>query len=674
MPDVKIPEKDTSRIETSKIGQEIENMMLLASNQRKSFARHWYDNNFFDEGHHFRFISRTTGRIVDLSERATLYAPKRAIPKASRQIRGMANLILSQDFKPLVLPEKVTNVNYPQPQEYQQAWQEAKNVAKRSGHWLEEEWKNQDMDIKLALMVILTMKNCISYMQIWPDPVEEAIKTQVYDAFDIYLVSNLTSIYDSPFIGKVVPKTIKEIKANENFDKEQLDKITPDNRYASDEIKEAYLSSKFGRGGMASDAAATLLQKEFFIKEYLSDDNYSRVNKSNPDILKNKKKGDMVIRQVFSAGSIWLRDEYVNLPDYPFVDFRLEPGTIYQPAQMERFISANKSLDSIMSRVERYIHTMNVGVWMKRRGENFKISNVAGGLMAEYDGMPPQQMALSPIPAHVFNFINLLISFIEEQGVTTSALGKLPKGVKAWGAIESLKASEFANLHIHIKQLKKTIQKISEKMLDIADSHFVTPQTIMRLDKGEPDYFDVIGQYGVDTRKKIKEEVKNAIPLKKDYKVQIEIESGLGYTDEGKKGRMMEIAQFVLQMAQAGYLSQAAAKVVVERLVEVYKFGPTAELMEAMDTAGQEQELTEQQINQVKVALLETKKDLQKFESEQRKVDFLEVLNDLQKAGAKQGPAEQKGSREVQRTEVVETGKEGRKTKREIKEIVKEGE
>ena len=673
MADPKIPEKDTSRIPTDKIAQEIENMMQLATNQRKTFARHWYDNDFFDEGHHFRFISRTTGRIVDLSERATLYSPKRAIPKASRQIRGMANLILSQDFKPLVLPEKTTQVNYPQPEEYQQALEEAKNVAKRSGHWLEEEWKNQDMDIQLALMVLLTMKNCISYMQIWPDPVEEAIKTQVYDAFDIYLVSNLTSIYDSPFIGKVVPKTIKEIKANENFDSEQLDKITPDNRYASDEIKEAYLSSKFGRGGMASDAAATLLQKEFFIKEYLSDDNIARVRKSNPDILKNKEKGDLVIRQVFSAGSIWLRDEYVDLPDYPFVDFRLEPGKIYQPAQMERFISANKSLDSVMSRLERYIHTMNVGVWMKHKGESFKINNVAGGLMAEYEGVPPQQMALSPIPSHVFNFIDLLVGFIEEQGVTTSALGKIPKGVKAWGAIESLKASEFANLHIPIKMLKKTIQKISEKMLDIADKHFVTPQTIMRLEKGEPDYFDVIGQYGVDTRKKIKEEVKSAIPLKKDYKVEIEIESGLGYTDEGKKGRMMEIAQFVLQMAQAGYLSQAAAKVVVERLVEIYKFGPTAELMEAMDTAGQEQQLTDQQIAQIKVALLETTKDLQKHESDQRKMDFLEVLNDLKKAGMGKGKPQGQSSREVERSETVETGKEGKKTKREIKETVKEG-
>src|SRR3990167_3292967 len=133
-------------------------MMTLADNQRKTYSRHWYDNNFFDDGNHFRFVSRTTGRIVDLSERATLFAPQRAIPKASRQVRGMANLILSQDFIPIVYPEKVTRVNYPDPQGFQMAWEEAKLVAKRSGHWLESEWKDQDLTIKIALMMLLMLK------------------------------------------------------------------------------------------------------------------------------------------------------------------------------------------------------------------------------------------------------------------------------------------------------------------------------------------------------------------------------------------------------------------------------------------------------------------------------------------------------------------------------------
>lgn len=652
---------DTSEVPTKSIAQAIEDMKSLAEGQRKTFARHWYDNNFFDDGHHFRFISRTTGRIVDLSEKATLYAPKRAIPKASRQIRGMANLLLSTEPTPIIYPEKVTHVNYPSAEEYKLALDESKMVAKRTGHWIEEEWKAQDLRMKLAQMVLLAMKNCVSYIQIWPDPVEEAIKTQVYDAFDIYLVGNLTSIYDSPFIGKEVPKTIKEIKANENFDEEQLEKIHPDNKYASDEIKEAYLASKFGTEGRGSDAAATLLLKEWFIKEYINKDNMAAIRKSEQggDILKDKGIGDPVLRQVFTAGQIWLRDEYVNLPDYPFVDFRLEPGRIYQTSLMERFINANKSLDSVMSRVESFIHTMTVGAYMKRRGENFKLSNVSGGLVAEYDGTPPIQMEMTPLPAHVFRFIELLNSFIEEQGVTTTALGKIPKGVKAWGAIESLKASEFANLRISLDQLNDTIKRISEKMLDIADRHFVTPQTILRLERGEPDYFDVVGQQGVKARKKIKEEVaRGTVPLKKEYRVNIQIEAGLGYTEEGKKGRMMEIANFVLGLAQAQQVSPEVVSEIVKQLLEVYKFGPTADLMEALDKmpGGEEEE--------------------EKFSSQQKeeiKVAFLEVIRDLKQAGGQEEPQQQpQGSRETYRTETIEEGKDGKKTKSELKLVEKQ--
>jgi len=524
--------------------------------------------------------------------------------------------MLSQDFIPLVKPEKVEPENYPMGlEEYQEAREKAQVIAKRTGHWIKEEWKEQDLEIKLMFMVLLAMKNGISYLQVWPDAVEEAIRTQVYDAFDIYLMSNVTEIYDSPAIVKAAPQLISEIKANENFDQDQLKKIMPDNKYASDEIKEAYLSAKFGREGEGQEGSATLILKEAFIKEYLNKDNIGRIKRQEDGdkILKDRDEGDLVIRQVFTAGKVWLKDTYVTLPDYPFVDFRMEPGPVYQVPTIERFIQANKSLDSVMSRLERFIHTMNVGAYQRRRGENTKVSNVAGGLMLEYESTPLRQLDLTPIPAHVFNFIDLQNSFIEEQGVTTSAIGKIPKGIKAWGAIESLKASEYANLYMPIKMLKKTIQRISEKMLDIAGTYFINPQTVMRLDKGEPDYFDVIGQAGIDARKKIKEAkpVEDMIPLKKDYKVEIEIEAGLGYSDEGKKGRMMEIANFVLQMAQAGYLTPEAAKLMVERLLEVYQFGPTSELMDALKQAPQGQApFTPEQQEAMKVAFLEVIRDL----------------------------------------------------------------
>lgn len=259
---------------------------------------------------------------------------------------------------------------------------------------------------------------------------------------------------------------------------------------------------------------------------------------------------------------------------------------------------------------------MNVGVWLKRSGEGFRPTNVAGGLIMEYDQTPPQQMALSPVPSYVFSFMEFLTSLIEEQGVTTSALGQVPKGVKAWGAIESLKASELSNLYIAVEQLKKTIQKISEKMLDIADSSFVSPHSVPRLDKhGEPDYFEVMGQKGIETRVKINEEVPpDIVPLKKDYKVDIVVESGLGYTDEGKKERMMQLAQFLIELGKMGLLGPDAVKLVVERLLEVFKFGPTGDMMEAMDQLPQApppQQFSPEQQMQVKTSMLEVIKDLQ---------------------------------------------------------------
>lgn len=628
---------DTSKIETHDIASMVDVMQQKAQAERLRFSRRWYDNNFFDDGYHFRYISRTTGRIVDLSQRDSMQMPKRVVPKASRQVRGLASLILSQDFIPLIKPERVSQINYPTPQEYEMALKQAKDKAKRVGHWLESEWESQELKDKLSRMVILTLKHGISFLQIWPDEVEEKIRSTVYDAFEIYLDANHDSIYDSPFIGKAIPKSIREIKANEAFDSKQLELIHPDNKYASDEIKEAYLSSRFGKSNQPSDATATLILKEWFIKETLCADNIRKIREqeNGKDILSKKDKGDTVIRQVFSAGGIWLKDSYVDLPDYPFVDLRWESGPIYQTPVIERFISSNKALDTIMARLETFLHTMNVGVWLKRKGEEFKISNVSGGLVAEYAQTPPQQMPLTSVPSSVFNFIDLLNSFIEEQGVSTSALGKLPSGVKAWRAIESLKQSEFANLYMPLEQVKKTIKGISEKMLDIAADYFVTPQSVTRMDGNNTDYFDVIGERGVEARRKIKEPIAgDIVPLKKDYEVQVDVQSGLGFTDEGKKGRMMEIMDYMVQMSQAGIVDPQVVRQAMKKMLEVYQYGPTEEMMEALDQPAPI--INEDMLSQIKLAVAETLKDVgyQPPRSEEErimetKVGVVEAVKDL---------------------------------------------
>jgi hypothetical protein len=612
-----IREFNTNKITTKDIGQAVAEMMTTIGSDRKQFERRCYDNNFFDDGYHFRYLSKSTNKIVDLSEKSELIAPLRSIPKASRQIRGVANLLCSSDPTPVVYPKHIPLVQYPavngqENPEYQNALKAAKEIAKKEGYWVQNEYQEQDMIEKLAFMIILAAKHGISYMQVWPDAVEEKVRTQVYDFFDIFLFGHYTELEDSPIVVKASPTLIAKIKANELFDQEQLAKISPDNRRACSEIKEAYETAKYGKGGNPASSASLIL-KEAYIKEYLNRDNLQRISeqKDAGKILAGKKLGDMVIRQTFVAGDVWLRDKYLSLPSYPFVDFRFEPGALYQVPLINRFIPANKSLDIMVSRVERFANTMAVGTWLKRSGEQFNITNQAGGQVIEYEGQPPVQGQMAQMPSYVFDFIGLMSSIIEEQGVSTSTIGKIPSGVTAHAAIESLKESEYANLVIATRRLKGTIKKITEKMLDIADNHFVTPQTVYYLEKGEPTYFDIIGESALEARKELGIDTDpNVVPVSGKSRVEIDIQSGMGFTKEGQRQVAMDIGNFMRDLAKEGLVSPEAVKVVIQKIMETYQFGATQDVMEALENFEAMGNMDENQIDGMKTALLEVFKDL----------------------------------------------------------------
>lgn len=604
----------------------IEKHKLMYSNLRKSFERRWYDNNLFDDGYHFRYVSRTTGKVVDLSNRASINAPQRAIPKASRQIRGVANLLMAPEYTPVVYPEKVSKVNYQSEEEYQKALEIAKFVAQKSGHWITEEFKNQDIEEKLIQLILLACKHGVSFLEVWPDAVEEKIRSAVHDAFEIYLMGSLTDMYQSPSIIKAVPQLISVIKANEEFDKEQLLKISPDNKYASSEIKEAYMNSRYG-SQQASDETATLILNECFIKEYLTEENREQISQMARDekVLEGKSVGDVVMRHTYVAGGVWLLDEYIDLEEYPFIDVRLEPGPIYQVPLIERFIPANKTLDLVMSRVERYLNTMVTGTWLTRAGEDLQITNIAGGQKLEYKNTKPEQAQITPLPNFVFNFINKVEALIDEQGASSASLNQLPEGVKSGVAIESVKATEYANLKIPSMMVKGSVKRIAEKLLDIGD-RFIDPQTVYYLEKGEPQYFDVIGSKGIEIRQKLGLPV-DAIPIKKEYRVDIEVESGLGFTMEGKKQTIQQISDFMINLSEKGLLTQDAVKVIVRKFLDTYQYGATQEFMEALDTGTQASPLTEEQLQAIKIAVLEVLNEtgLVGPEADQKMVDSTKV-------------------------------------------------
>jgi len=618
------------------LGRDIDVMMGMAEERRRKFERRWFDNNFFDDGYHFKYVSRTTGKIVDLSARNIGNMPVRAIPKASRQIRGVANLIMSQDPHPTVYPQKI-NIDQFQGREdlYKLAQEEVKRIAIRQGDYLESEWDRQGLSEKLIQMLILSAKNSISYLQVYPDPVDEAIKTRVRDAFDVYLLGNYTNLQDVPFIVLATPELITRIKANELFEEEQLEKLSPDNKYASSELKQAYLQSRYGWGKQA-DEGKTILLKEMYRKEYISDKNIEVISSNFPWVMEGRKIGDVVMRHVFSAGGVWLKDEYLDMDKYPFVDFRYEPGPLYQTAFIERFIPQNKSLDLVVSRIERYLNTMVTGHWLVRKGEDIKITNIPGGQKMSYKGTPPVQGKVSPLPQAVFAFPEMLERYIEEQGASTSALNQLPPGVKSGVAIESLKATEFANLKISIKQFKKTVKEISEMMIGIASDYFLKPQEFSNMNSGEAAYFNVIGRKGADLRKEIGQEIPNdTVIIDKNMRVDIDIDTELAYTESGKREVAQQLLEYMIQLAEIGYISKDAVKVVLEKFLETFKFGATAEFMQALDD-GTLTSLTEDELLKIKIAVVEAMRDAgvagkqaQQQQVDATKVGMMQAVKDL---------------------------------------------
>jgi hypothetical protein len=629
---------ELSRTPSEQMGTAIES--LISSINRTKWERRWYDNRFFDDGMHFRYVSKKTGRIIDYAG-GQGGSIERAIPRASRQIRGIVNLLEAPEPTPVVYPDPVYPWNYKDNQQaYQKAYEESKRRAKRAGQWLSSIWNDYDegLAIKFIDMLLIAAKDGIGYLQIYSPPGKEKLCFDVFDAFDLYIYGEYKDLKDLPFIIKGVPMRLSEIQSHPAFQEMDVNKIVADNKYATSEIKDAYMTARYGlKGGKGQEP--TFLVKETETKEILSKSNWEQAIKLGADngALEGKSKGDMIMRHTFSVGGVTLDDEYISASGYSYVDFRYEPGALYQTPLIERFIPQNKSLDIIMTRLEAWVNAMIVGIYQKRKSENFQLSNFPGGQLIEYETFPLTQMQNSSVGDTPFRVIDFINKFIDEQGASTSALNSLPAGVKSGVAIESVKATEYANLKIPTMMLKNSMQRVSSKIIETVDKRFVTPQLVYNTDdNGEPDYFHIIGSRGLKKRLETGADIpEGVVPIKEGAKLRIEIEPGFGLTVQGKRETMQQILTSMESFAEKGYLSKDAVSLVLKKFMDIFGFGSTQEFMDALQS--EDMPMDENNLMKMKIALAEAAKEIGMVGSEhdQKLVDSAKIgtLESLKESG-----------------------------------------
>jgi len=96
-------------------------------------------------------------------------------------------------------------------------------------------------------------------------------------------------------------------------------------------------------------------------------------------------------------------------------------------------------------------------------------------------------------------------------------------------------------------------------------------------------------------------------------RVRIEVETGMGYTVEGKRANMLDLSNFFMDMAKNGLVNPEAMRLVVEKLLDTYQFGATSEFLEEYDKfkTGMGQQVDQQTLDKIKLSVAEVIRDLQ---------------------------------------------------------------
>ena len=602
---------------TQQVGKYVEDSNFFAIMRRRPWERRWYNNNWFDDGYHFRILSKRTGQILDHLNNYGGFI-ERAIPRASKQIRGIGSLLLTPDYYPVVYPRRVTQedfrdkkTNQVNQQAYQMEMEKAKENARKQGIFLTTTWEDDlQLNLKIIDMVLLTMKNGISWMKVYTDPKTKHIASSIHDAFDVICYGDEREVDDLPFMTLAQPWDFNEVLSSPIFDEEMLMQLTPDNKYATSEIKEAYMRSRYGTK-LNAIGLNTIVVRETFMKEYLSDENWDRCKELSKETgaMEHKSKGDIIMRHPWSAGGVTLLDEYIDYDTYPFAEFRMESGYLYQVPTIERFIPLNKTQDIVVTRIEKWINTMVTGIYQMRKGENMQIANLPTAQVVQFETQPLEQMQVTSVGATPFQFMQMTDKYLEEQGISSTNVQDLPGNI-ANNTLENIMQKEYSNMRFASERLKATVTRIGNLIMERADKDYIHPVEVNYKEDKEYKAFDVIGSRG----KKVHSLVGKQLPddlvvLDRKAKIRVEVDMGFGLTVDGRKQAMQTLITEMVNLYKLQFLSPQAMAMMVKRFVEEYGYGSTEEFMEAIEEGVTQGQMQQTQLDQMKLAMLQVLKD-----------------------------------------------------------------
>lgn len=515
----------------------VEVIKNLKKSKDNMLAR-WMINRGFYENSHFTIGELDKqGNVVKISGKK----PYREIPMATDQIDGMRNMLLANKPEPYIYPDDriVSDAELTDQELRDKIDQEISVWGKAVEYILEEE-------IKLKYILKTLTKNTLlystSFLQVYRE--SEKYKMEPYDVFEISIYPTIKRIDDYPYMVKHIAKPIKALKLAGRYKEINFDELKQrltENRYFADEMKNSLYAGKYGYAD-----PDTVVIDELYVTEEKGEAIYSYIG-----------------NELIDAQSA----EETKLKSHPFSMF-LSGEEPYEMAPIEKFIPLNKTLDVLITKLERRVKRLDGGRLAIQSSEPIKIMKTNDGEFVRYKRNAPTPLPEENYPSTLINLIGVLRDLFNSLGVTAavSASG-IPNGVEAWRAIESLKQSDYGKMENMTQNLSECLTEITEKLIELISVTEVTPRNIVIPKTNER--IKIVGSAGKDLAPD------GTLVFSPNKRLKVVIESGLTHTPEAKR-------ELVIQMVQGGLLPKEVA-------LDMLKVGNTREIMDklmAESTAG----------------------------------------------------------------------------------------
>ena len=243
-------------------------------------------------------------------------------------------------------------------------------------------------------------------------------------------------------------------------------------------------------------------------------------------------------RHVWSEDIELTKEEELDVPAYPLYCYQATrtDGEFGNKPHMSKIIPLNKTLDVLLTKMEKQIRTMNVGRILKHKDTVMNTLTDEDGQVIEYSGARvPEVMNASGISGDLFQFYGVISKLIQDTGLfhlESAGGGGNISGI----ALAQKQAGDIFNVSEPTENLAMFVGAVFKHVIALASKKYVTSRNIY---DEEGNSYKVIGDSSEHSPS-------NAVRLKDVSSVRVSIVPGGVYSDVQLKQDMMELYQLQL--------------------------------------------------------------------------------------------------------------------------------